>query len=152
MNSLVRHRLLLFVALFLGLVVIAGRVLVDSAAPRQNSKESLLRQDLFTLRQAIDQFTLDKRKPPGSLEDLVKAPYLKSIPIDPFTGRRDWVIEKEPEMQDPCLPGIPDGIGDVHSATLTKAKWWQSLWFLVIFTFDSELRPFPGSNTIDACR
>jgi general secretion pathway protein G len=121
MNSLARRRPLLFASLFLGLVVIAGRVPVDCADPRLNSKESLLRQDLFALRQAIDQYTLDKQQPPGSLEDLVKAGYLKSIPSDPYSGRRDWVIDKEPEMLDPRLPGIPPDIVDVHSATLTKA-------------------------------
>jgi hypothetical protein len=82
--------MLLFGALFWGLAVLCGRVLnrVRSSFPI-NRKEAVLRQDLFTLRQVIDQYTMDKQKAPGSLEDLVNAGYLKSIPIDPFTGRRD---------------------------------------------------------------
>jgi general secretion pathway protein G len=93
------------------LLILAGSLilLLSSACVRvvlyDKAKEKALRQDLFTLRQAIDQYTLDKQKVPGSLEDLVKAGYLKSIPIDPFTGRRDWVIDNEPETQDPPPPG-----------------------------------------------
>jgi len=64
---------------------------------------------------------MDKQKAPGSLEDLVNAGYLKSIPIDPLTVRRDWVIDREREMQDPRLLRILPGIVDVHSATLIKA-------------------------------
>ena len=101
-------------------MVIAELIVGVSVAPRYKSNESLLRQDLFTLRQAIDQYTLDKKRAPTSLEDLVKAGYLKSIPIDPFTGSRNWKIDKEPEMQGPRSPEVP-GIVDVHSAALVKA-------------------------------
>jgi len=106
MNSPVRRRLFLFAALLLGLVVLAGLIVVNWVAPRYNSKESLRRQDLFTLRQAIDQYTLGKERAPISLEDLVKAGYLRSVPIDPFTGNRDWKIDKEPEIQDPRSPEV----------------------------------------------
>lgn len=120
MNASVRRRLLLFAALLLGVLALAWLIFGDSVAPRYNAKESLLRQDLFSLRQAIDQYTLDKHRAPISLEDLVKGGYLKSIPIDPFTGSRDWKIDKEPQMQDLRSPQIL-GIVDVHSAAFIKA-------------------------------
>lgn len=57
------------------------------------SKEAALRQDLFVMRQAIEQYTLDKQQAPQSLEDLVSAGYLRGIPKDPITGRADWRLE-----------------------------------------------------------
>ena len=52
------------------------------------SHEAVLRDDLFTMRKLIDQYTLDNRRPPESLDDLVQAGYLKGgLPVDPFTGQ-----------------------------------------------------------------
>jgi general secretion pathway protein G len=45
------------------------------------------------MRQAIDQYTLDKDKPPQSLQDLMNGHYLEEIPMDPFTRKKDWVLE-----------------------------------------------------------
>lgn len=57
------------------------------------AKEAVLKEDLHTMRTAIDSYTVDKEKAPQSLEDLVQAGYLKSIPIDPITNRNDtWII------------------------------------------------------------
>jgi len=74
------------------------------------------------LRQVISQYTLDKQRAPQTLDDLVQAGYLKSIPVDPFTGRADWVPETEPENQDPPLPGTGPGNVDVHSDRTSKEK------------------------------
>src|SRR5690348_3067389 len=49
------------------------------------AKERILKQDLFVLREQIDNYAIDKTKVPQSLQDLVRAGYLKKIPIDPFT-------------------------------------------------------------------
>ncbi len=54
-----------------------------------HARESALKQDLTTLRSAIDQYTLDKEKAPQSLDDLVQAGYLREIPKDPITGKAD---------------------------------------------------------------
>jgi uncharacterized membrane protein len=81
-----------------------------------HAREQALRQDLFTLRNVIDQYTLDKQKAPHTLDDLVKAGYLKSIPIDPCTGRPDWV----PVMEHSPLPGTAPGIVDLDSAARLK--------------------------------
>src|ERR1035437_3180848 len=58
------------------------------------ARESVLREDLYTLRNAIDQYTLDKQKAPQTLVDLTQAGYVKSIPRDPFTNSADtWTTE-----------------------------------------------------------
>jgi general secretion pathway protein G len=80
------------------------------------ARESVLRQDLFTLRQVIDQYTLDKQKAPQSLDDLVAAGYLKKIPADPFTGKSDtWAPVQEDTTLDPSI--TEPGISDVHSGS-----------------------------------
>src|SRR5947208_5874668 len=74
-------------------------ILISIALPVYNrailrSKESVLKQDLFTLRQVIDQYTMDKKKAPQALDDIVAAGYLKVVPKDPFTGEANWTPEQ----------------------------------------------------------
>src|SRR5215831_393126 len=95
-------------------------ILVSIALPVYNrailrSKESVLKQDLFTLRQVIDQYTLDKKKAPQALDDIVTAGYLKVVPKDPFTNEANWtLVQEDPtEAADQQEPGIVD----VHSAS-----------------------------------
>jgi general secretion pathway protein G len=96
-------------------------ILITIAIPIYNqsilrARESVLRQDLFTMRQVIDQYTLDKQKAPQALEDLVSAGYLKVIPNDPFTGRNDtWQSVQEDVTLDPSV--TEPGISDVHSGS-----------------------------------
>jgi general secretion pathway protein G len=80
-----------------------------------------LRQDLFTLRSVISQFTLDKQRAPQSLDDLVQAGYIKQIPADPFTSRNDtWQLEQEDVLL--AVDQQQPGITDVHSgANLTAS-------------------------------
>ena len=51
------------------------------------AKESVLKEDLFRMRDAIDQYYADKGKYPGTLQDLISDKYLRTIPVDPFTNR-----------------------------------------------------------------
>ena len=80
-----------------------------------------MRQDLFTLRSVISQFTLDKQRAPQSLDDLVQAGYIKQVPIDPFTNKNDtWVPEQEDVLL--AVDQQQPGITDVHSgANLTAS-------------------------------
>jgi general secretion pathway protein G len=78
-----------------------------------HTQETVLRQDLFVMREAIDQFTMDKNAAPQGLVDLQQAGYLIGIPKDPFTHSSDWAT-------DTCdtLTGrdqTTTGICDVHS-------------------------------------
>ncbi len=79
------------------------------------AREAALKQDLQVMRQAIQQYTLDKEAAPQSLDDLVSAGYLQAIPLDPVTRQKDW----KPDFEDVYLS--PDqttsGITDVHSSS-----------------------------------
>ena len=66
-------------------------ILITMAIPIYNntikrSKETVLKQNLFTLRTVIDNYTFDKQKAPQSLQDLVSDGYLREVPYDPMTG------------------------------------------------------------------
>jgi general secretion pathway protein G len=80
------------------------------------ARESVLREDLYTLRNAIDQYTLDKQRAPQTLQDLVSAGYIKSLPKDPFTAASDtWTTEMEDSLR--SLDQTQPGIADVHSGS-----------------------------------
>lgn len=95
-------------------------VLLSIAAGRYEqsvlrAREAALKQDLAVMRHAIEQYTLDKQQPPQSLEDLVTAGYLREIPVDPITRRKDWVVVQDNFVLSPEQTGY--GITDVHSAS-----------------------------------
>ncbi|MGH9679245.1 MAG: type II secretion system protein [Candidatus Acidiferrales bacterium] len=79
------------------------------------AKEATLKQDLFVMRQAIQQYTLDKQAAPTSLDDLVTAKYMSSIPIDPITKNRDWKVDFEDVLLSPEQTSA--GLTDVHSSS-----------------------------------
>jgi general secretion pathway protein G len=75
------------------------------------SKESVLRNNLFTLRSVIDEYTVDKQKAPQTLQDLVTDGYLRQIPQDPMTGSdQTWrvIMEDMPAGGQNSTPGIFD--------------------------------------------
>ncbi len=75
------------------------------------AKEAVLRNNLFTLRTVIDEYTFDKKKAPQSLQDLVDAGYLRQIPVDPITGSNEtWIVIREDALTavDQTQPGIID--------------------------------------------
>lgn len=75
------------------------------------TKESLLKNNLFTLRTVIDEYTFDKQKAPQTLQDLVDQGYLRGVPLDPMTGSSEtWrvIMEDAITMVDQTQPGIYD--------------------------------------------
>ncbi|HWB87527.1 MAG TPA: prepilin-type N-terminal cleavage/methylation domain-containing protein [Bryobacteraceae bacterium] len=75
------------------------------------AKESVLKNNLFTLRTVIDNYTYDKQKAPQSLDDLVSEGYLREVPIDPMTGsNQTWkvIMEDTSQSVDQDQPGIFD--------------------------------------------
>ena len=101
-------------------------ILMSVAIPRYQAsilraRETVLRDDLYTLRSVIDQYTLDKQKAPQSLQDLVDAGYLKQLPMDPFTNSRDsWVPVTDDSIMSPDQS--QPGIIDVHSGSDQKSS------------------------------
>ncbi|WP_255483962.1 type II secretion system protein [Granulicella sp. 5B5] len=96
-------------------------ILVSIAVPIyvrvvKSAKEAALREDLYTMRTAINSYTIDKEKAPQSLDDLVQSGYLKSIPVDPTTSRADtWMTGQSDTMID--INETEGGIDDVHSGS-----------------------------------
>jgi general secretion pathway protein G len=75
------------------------------------AKESVLKNNLFTLRTVIDNYTYDKQKAPQALQDLVSEGYLKGLPVDPVTGsNQTWqtVMEDASQATSQDQPGIFD--------------------------------------------
>jgi general secretion pathway protein G len=83
------------------------------------AREAVLRNDLFQMRRLIDQYAVDRGSLPKSLDDLVRAGYLRELPEDVFTGQQDWVVVIG---DDPNLSEDLDGIIDVHSASLATSR------------------------------
>jgi len=78
------------------------------------AKESVLKEDLHVIRNAIDSYTMDKQKAPQSLQDLVEAGYLKVIPVDPMTrSAESWVTQQSDTLH--SIDQTDPGIDDVHS-------------------------------------
>ena len=87
----------------------------------RNAKEAVLKEDLHTMRTAIDSYTVDKQKAPETLDDLVQAGYLKTMPKDPFTNRSDtWVPAEDDSMS--TTDQTQSGINDVHSGAQQTAS------------------------------
>jgi len=100
-------------------------ILMAVAIPNYNrtviqSRESVLRSNLSTLRSVISQYTLDKQKAPQSLDDLVQAQYLRQIPLDPMTKETNWEVVQEDTLM--AVDQQEPGIVDVHSASSGTAS------------------------------
>lgn len=111
-----------FTLLELMVVLTLILILAAIAAPSYRvaiirARETVLKDDLFTMRKLIDQYTLDKNQPPQSLDDLVQAGYLRGgLPVDPFTGsNQTWQvdIEEVPLSPEETVPGVVD----IHSGS-----------------------------------
>ena len=94
--------------------ILAAMGVVQYRNSVQHAQESVLRTDLFRMRDAIDQYYADKNKYPSSLEDLVSEKYLRAVPVDPFTTSTDsW--QTTMSDPDPSQPTLEAGISNVKS-------------------------------------
>jgi general secretion pathway protein G len=104
------------------LVVLAALALLLSlAAPRyvehvDRARETVLRQNLAGLRDAIDKFRGDRGRYPNDLQELVQERYLRAVPQDPITERADaWVLQAPPA-------GELGGVAEVRSAATGNGR------------------------------
>jgi general secretion pathway protein G len=105
-----------FTMIELMVVMAIVAIIVSIAVPMYQksivrSKESVLRNNLFTLRTVIDEYTYDKQKAPQALQDLVSEGYLRTVPIDPITNSDStWriVMEDATSATSQNEPGIWD--------------------------------------------
>ena len=99
-------------------------LLLSIVAPRyigtlEHSKETALKQDLAVMREAISNFHHDQNRYPESLEELVQKKYLRSIPVDPVTDRRDtWISVYSSDLAEQGLADVASGaMGETGDGT-----------------------------------
>jgi len=102
----------LVIAMTIIVILIAASIPAYQSIQRK-AKETIIKEDLRQMRRALDMFSADKEQLPQSLDDLVSAEYLHSIPIDPITGEADWQVEMG---EDTISREGGQGIIDVHSS------------------------------------
>jgi general secretion pathway protein G len=107
-----------FTLIELMIVIFIILILLGMAAQRYDktvmrSREAVLHHDLQVMRQAIDNFTLDKQAAPQSLDDLQQAGYLREVPVDPMTQAKDWDPVFDNVVMSPDQ--VTTGMVDVHS-------------------------------------
>jgi general secretion pathway protein G len=97
------------------IIILAGMAAIRLGESERRAHEAALHQDLAVMRQAIQNYTLDKEAAPNSLDDLQLSKYIGEVPTDPITRQKDWVTESCTDVMSPDQ--IPGGICDVHSAS-----------------------------------
>jgi general secretion pathway protein G len=96
------------------ITVLAAMAMTVHTNSLRLGKEAVLREDLFRMRDAIDQYYADKQRYPADLQSLVTDGYLRAVPVDPVTNSADtWqTIPAEP---DPSNPSAEPGVFNVKS-------------------------------------
>ncbi len=113
--------------------VAAAIAIVAACGEPKPARSDIMRQNLSEIREAIRDFRADKHRPPKTLNELVQAKYLYSMPKDPITGAADWRVVTEQSVSVTDFSGAPavtpaTGIVDVHSAapgTDSNGKPWS---------------------------
>jgi general secretion pathway protein G len=102
------------------IVVLTAVAIVQYRQSVVLAREAVLKDDLFKMRDAIDQYYADKNQYPGSLDDLVSAGYIRALPKDPFTqSETTWqTVLSDP---DPNNPTASTGVYDVKSGAEGQA-------------------------------
>ena len=99
------------IAMFI-LIILLSVALPTYQRSVQYAKETVLKENLWQMRKAIDQYASDKGKFPPSLESLVEGKYLREMPIDPILERAEW---ESITGEDPLNPDGEDGVVNVKS-------------------------------------
>ena len=101
----------LMIAMFI-VIILLSVALPTYQRSVQYAKETVLKENLWQMRKAIDQYASDKGKYPPSLESLIESKYLREMPIDPILEAAEW----DPVMgEDPLNPDSGEGLKDVKS-------------------------------------
>jgi general secretion pathway protein G len=96
------------------IIILAAITLPQFQKTILQARESVLREDLLQMRKLIDQFAADKGRLPESLEELATEGYMREVPVDPFTGQKDWTPIRG---EDPNSTEGGEGLIDVKSAS-----------------------------------
>jgi general secretion pathway protein G len=110
------------------IIILLGVAMPIYSRSVNQAKEDAFRQSLETLNKVIFQYTLDKQKPPQSLEDLKTAGYIEEIPND-VTGSNTWVVENDPPsilslyQTDTGIYGVHSGSDRIGSNGKPYSEW-----------------------------
>jgi general secretion pathway protein G len=96
------------------IVILAAVALPQYQKIVLHARETTLRDDLFQLRKAIDQYSADKAELPPDVDSLATAGYIREVPIDPMTDDKNWVPTPG---EDPNSTDGRTGMIDVHSSS-----------------------------------
>lgn len=103
----------LMIAMFI-LIILISVALPTYQRSVQHARETVLKENLWQMRRSIDQYSADKGKLPGSVGELVDSKYLREIPMDPISEKREW---DEVLGEDSTSPDSLQGLTDVKSLT-----------------------------------
>src|SRR5215813_13973839 len=96
------------------IIILASITLPQYQKTIMHTREAVLKDDLRKMRSLIDQFAADKGRLPQSLDEIVSEGYMREIPVDPFTGQKDWAIATG---EDPNSLQGESGMTDIHSSS-----------------------------------
>jgi general secretion pathway protein G len=103
--------------------------LLSIAVPRyfhalEHTRETVLKQDLSILREAIDKYYADLNDYPQQLPDLADKHYIRSVPLDPFTKVTDtWTLIPSDDPDHAGIRDIHSGAADIASDGTAVASW-----------------------------
>ena len=101
----------LMIAMFI-LIILLSVAIPTYQRSVQQARETVLKENLWQMRRAIDQFSADKGKLPKSIDELVEAKYLREKPLDPILEKPEW---DEVQGEDTNSPDGESGLKDVMS-------------------------------------
>ncbi|HET9788384.1 MAG TPA: prepilin-type N-terminal cleavage/methylation domain-containing protein [Pyrinomonadaceae bacterium] len=96
------------------IIILAAIALPQYRRTIMAAREAVLRDDLYKMRSLLDQYAADKGKLPQSLDELVSENYMRELPVDPFTGQKDWTVEMG---EDPNSTSGEQGVINLRSAS-----------------------------------
>lgn len=101
----------LMIAMFILIILLSVAIPTYNRSVQQ-ARETVLKENLWQMRRAIDQFSSDKGRLPSSIDELVQGQYLRETPIDPITERAEW---DEIRGEDPMSSEAEAGLTNVRS-------------------------------------
>jgi|SRR5471030_2029846 len=122
-----RERGFTMIELMVTLAILA--MLVTLAVPRyfanvSRTKEDVLREDLYVMRDAIDKYYADKNVYPTLIDDLVTSKYLRGIPVDPFTqSSHSWVVVPATDASQGVVSNVQSGAPNMASDGTWLKDW-----------------------------